>query len=255
MHTNVVTTDKLVQALNNGEFVPYIQPIVRTTDMTISGGELLVRWLTPIGEIIPPDNFIKQAESSGLLSLITQKILIQAVHGLTDMNVRLPSVFRLAVNVTPALLVDDDFTQMCKSLADMYNIHLILELTEQQSFFMNSQTKIVVSRLREAGVEFALDDFGIGNSVLSYLKYFPISYIKMDKSFIQDVSYDEVSRHIVESMSGLADKLGINTVAEGVETQEQVNCLRALGVNYLQGYYFGSPVELNMFINKYLSMF
>ncbi|WP_249923812.1 EAL domain-containing protein, partial [Escherichia coli] len=84
-------------------------------------------------------------------------------------------------------------------------------------------------------------DFGTGCSVLSYLKRFPVSYIKMDRSFTQDILSDRTSRHIVESVVGLAEKQGIATVAEGVETQAQVNCLRSLGVDYLQGFYFGRP--------------
>ncbi len=98
---------------------------------------------------------------------------------------------------------------------------------------MDRQTERMLSLLSDAGVAFALDDFGTGCSVLSYLKYFPVSYIKMDKSFTQDILSEKTSRHIVESVVGLAEKLGIDTVAEGVETQEQVNCLCFLGVDYL----------------------
>lgn len=116
---------------------------------------------------------------------------------------------------------------------------------------MDRQTEEKLSRLCDAGVAFALDDFGTGCSVLSYLKHFPVSYIKMDRSFTQDILSEKTSRHIVESVVGLAGKLGIDTVAEGVETQAQVDCLCAIGVNYLQGYYFGRPEKVATFCREY----
>lgn len=252
MQCQTVITEDLLQALNNGEFQPYIQPVVRTPDMVVSGGELLVRRLTPTGEVIPPTRFIEQVESAGLLSIITQKILYQTVSGITARTLVLPQDFRLAVNVTPALLEDRDFTRMCLWLSSARQIHLVLELTERLPFYMAKKMSLIMKDLSQAGVEFALDDFGTGCSVLSYLKDFPVSYIKIDRNFIQDILHDEVSRHIVESMVILAEKINIQTVAEGVETQGQMNCLRGLGVNYLQGFYLGKPLSLDTFLNQYL---
>ncbi|GCH59935.1 inner membrane protein [Escherichia coli] len=166
----------------------------------------------------PPAYFINRVESVGLLLPVTEKILNRAVAGLSEVKAMLPRGFRLAVNVTPALLAEREFTQMCLALAGHDSIHLVLELTEQQPFNMDRQTEEKLSRLCDAGVAFALDDFGTGCSVLSYLKHFPVSYIKMDRSFTQDILSEKTSRHIVESVVGLAGKLGIDTVAEGVET-------------------------------------
>ncbi|ENH3686790.1 EAL domain-containing protein, partial [Escherichia coli] len=213
--------------------------------------ELLVRWHMPTGEIIPPAYFINRVESAGLVLPLTEKILNRAVAGLSKVKAILPRGFRLAVNVTPSLLAEREFTQMCLALAGHDSIHLVLELTEQQPFYMNRQTERVLSRLSDAGVAFALDDFGTGSSVLSYLKHFPISYIKMDKSFTQDILSEKTSRYIVESVVGLAGKLGIDMVAEGVETQAQVSCLCSLGVDYLQGFYFGRPEKVDTFCCEY----
>ena len=248
---DVVSADRLMRALSNGEFEPYLQPVFSASGLTISGAELLVRWHMPTGEIIPPVYFINRVESVGLLLPLTEKILNRAVAGLSEIKAMLPHDFRLAVNVTPALLAEREFTQMCLVLAGHDSIHLVLELTEQQPFNMDVQTERVLRRLSDAGVAFALDDFGTGCSVLSYLKHFPVSYIKMDKSFTQDILSEKTSRHIVESIAGLAGKLGIDTVAEGVETQMQVDCLRAIGVNYLQGYYFGRPENVATFCREY----
>ena len=251
MENNFVSASRLMRALSNGEFEPYLQPIVSASDLTVSGAELLVRWHMPTGEIIPPSYFINRMESTGLLLSLTEKILNRAVSGLSEIKSMLPRGFRLAVNVTPSLLAEREFTQMCLALAEHDNIHLILELTELQPFSMDRQTEDKVSRLSDAGVAFALDDFGTGCSVLSYLKHFPVSYIKMDKSFIQDILSEKTSQYIVESVVVLAGKLGINTVAEGVETQEQVTCLCSLGVDYLQGFYYGRPEKVVTFCCEY----
>ena len=249
MQNHVVTTVSLVQALNSGEFEPYIQPVVCTSDLSVSGGELLVRWHKSTGEIIPPTCFIEQIDSAGLLSSLTQKMLCQTMSGLTEIKTVLPQTFRLAVNVTPSMLADADFTKMCLELAGDNSIRLVLELTEQHPFGVNRQTGQVLDKLSAGGVEFALDDFGTGCSVLAYLRNFPVSYIKMDKSFIQALPKEEASLHIIECVVNMARKLRISTVAEGVEILEQVNCLNYLGVDYLQGYYFGKPEMLREFIS------
>ncbi|MBB6965810.1 EAL domain-containing protein [Escherichia coli] len=247
MNSDFVSAERLICALGNGEFEPYLQPVVSASDFSVSGAELLVRWHMPAGEIIPPVHFINQVESAGLLLPLTEKILNRAVARLSEVKTMLSRDFQLAVNVTPALLAEREFTQMCLALAGHDSIHLVLELTELQPFNMDRQTERMLSQLSNAGVEFALDDFGTGYSVLSYLKHFPVSYIKMDKSFTQDILTENISRHIVESVVVLAEKLGIYTVAEGVETQAQVNCLCSLGVDYLQGFYFGRPEKVDTF--------
>lgn len=251
MVSDVISVNELMCALSNGEFEPYLQKIVSASDLTVSGAELLVRWHRPVGETILPSYFINRVESGGLLFPLTEQMLNRAVTGLSKITHMLPCDFRLGVNVTPSLLADREFVQMCQTLAEHDNINLVLELTEQQQFNMDSQTEQKLSRLSEVGVKFALDDFGTGYSVLSYLKHFPVSYIKLDKSFTQDILSEKTSRHIVESVVGLADKLGIDTVAEGVETQEQENCLCSLGVDYLQGFYFGMPQKVATFCYEY----
>ncbi|HAX9584283.1 TPA: EAL domain-containing protein [Escherichia coli] len=252
MDSDFVSVNRLMRALINGEFEPYLQPVVSASDLTVSGAELLVRWHMPAGEIIPPAYFISRVESAGLLLPLTEKILNCAIVRLSEVKAMLPRGFRLAVNVTPALLAEREFTQMCLALAEHDCIHLVLELTEQQPFNMDRQTERVLSRLSDAGVAFALDDFGTGCSVLSYLKHFPVSYIKMDKSFISDMLSEKISLCIVESVIRLAEDLGIATIAEGVEIKEQADCLYSLGINYLQGFYSGKPERAELFCCKYV---
>ncbi|MDF8907418.1 EAL domain-containing protein (plasmid) [Escherichia coli] len=247
-----ISTRRFLRALKNDEFEPYFQPIVSASEQTIFGAEILVRWHLPTGDIIPATQFIKQAESAGVLVLITQKVLYKAVSKLLGMSRSFPQTFRLNVNVTPALLKDIHFVQMCKSLSNEKGVRFVLELTEQHPFPTDNQTINILNRLNDANVEFALDDFCTGFSSLSYLKYFPIRYIKIDNSFIQDILYEEASRHIIESMVSLAHNLKIHTVVEGVETSEQVDYLLYLSVDYFQGYFFGKPMCSNTFISKYL---
>lgn len=244
MQSKNVTIDRILNAINQEEFQAYIQPIVHASDLTVSGGELLVRWHSSTGKVIPPSCFIGLVESAGLLPLMTKNILRQAAIGLSDMVHMLSQDFRLAVNVTPALLADRGFVQMCLRMAGESSMHLVLELTESHPFSLDRQTEQVMSELIEVGVEFALDDFGTGYSTLSYLKYFPVSYIKIDKVFINNIQQEEKSCHIIDCIVSLAGKIGCRTVAEGVETLEQFNCLFKLGIDYFQGYFFGKPKQI-----------
>lgn len=251
MVSDFVSADMLLHALSNGEFYPYLQPIVSTSDFAISGVELLARWHISEGNVISPACFISPLESAGLLLPMTKKVMSQAIASLSDISDVLPSSFFLTVNVTPTMLADSEFAQMCLVLIDKSRIHLVLELTEQEPFYIGRQTEQMLCRLSDSGVKFALDDFGTGCSVLSYLKYFPVSYIKIDKTFTHDVLSEMTSRYIVESVVGLTKKLGIHSVAEGIEFKEQVNFLNSIGVDYFQGFYFGKPEKVADFCGRH----
>lgn len=246
MNNNFVSTNRLLRALSNNEFEPYLQPIVSASDLTVSGAELLVRWHMPTGKVVPPAHFINQAGAANILLPLTKKLLSRTVEFLTIKSM-LTNKFRLAVNVTPAILADTEFTQMCLDVAKKNRIHLILELTEQQPFCTDKQTVRMLKLLNNAGIEFALDDFLTGFSVLLYLKDFPINYIKIDKALIDEILNKKISYDIVEYIVLLAKKIGVATVAEGVETEKQVNCLKDLKVDYYQGFYFGKPREIDAF--------
>lgn len=251
-YTDALSIDVLSRAWINGEFKPYIQPIIRATDRTIVGGELLIRWHTADGNIICPVHFLDKLESFELLPLITRKIMTQTVSEISAIGNKWSQGFQVAVNVTPVLLMNRGFIGDCLSIAGMRNIKLILELTEKESFNIDCTTTLILQELSDAGVEFALDDFGTKCSVLSYLKYFPIRYIKIDKMFIQDIILEKTSSYIVETIVRLSKRLDISTVAEGVETCEQLETLNTLGVDYYQGFHIGKPYPINIFIKKFL---
>ena len=231
------------------KFEPHIQSIVNSMDGEVFGGELLIRWRKADGELIPPCDFIDDIKSQGLLPIITSKMMWYTTRKLLLANGMQKKHFHLSVNVTPDLLIDSSFIDNCLALAKIDNIRLILELTEQQQFHMEKSIEHTLMVLADANVTFALDDFGTGCSALSYLKYFPVSYIKIDKVFIHDFLSNCTSLYIVESVINLAAKMNIKTVAEGVETQKQAYHLGELGIDYLQGYYFGKPQEIIQYCN------
>lgn len=244
----MLSSIRLISAIQNGEFKPYIQPLVSTTNGTISGGELLARWHTN-GKIIRPENFIIAVESAGLIPEMTMQMLEQIDKEVPDTedNERLNAPV-LSVNITPELLNNKMFINDCLTLTERKGFRLVLELTEQKPFVLNSSTVRIMDKLCTSGVKFALDDFGTGYSTFSYLKYFPVHYIKIDRSFVRSILVDDVCKYIIESIISLADKLNISTIAEGVEIKEQADILGSMGVNYFQGYYFGKPEPLNYFI-------
>lgn len=233
----------LEQACKNKEFIPYVQPIVASRTYEIAGFEVLLRWHLTDGQILLPSYFIPVLETSGLLPSVSRNMMINVFNALDN----IPDGFRISVNITPSLLADKEFIRICLLIAQSSRVKLVLELIESSSFLPQKNELMAIERLDNVGVEFALDDFGIGCSVLAYLKYFPVSILKIDGFFTQDIHQDTTSYYIIESIISLAQKLHIRTVAERVETKQQAKILEQLGVDYLQGYCFGRPESLKSF--------
>ncbi|EIY5162702.1 EAL domain-containing protein [Klebsiella variicola] len=251
MKSESFTEERIALALKNDEFKPYIQPIVSSKDLSISGGELLLRWCLKDGRIISAKYFIDLAESAGILSLITRKLMREAIMEISKMKSSLGDEFFLSANLTPTLLIDKYFIEECLSIMAESNIQLILELTEHHPFYLNKKTEEAFNILNRAGVKFALDDFGTGNSVISYLNDFPIHYIKIDKAFTRNIFWDKSSYHITKFIVNLAKNFGIKTVAEGAERLGQICKLNSIGVDYFQGFYFGKPEILHEFCSDH----
>lgn len=251
MKNESLTEERISLALKNDEFKPYIQPIVSSKDLSISGGELLLRWCLNDGRIISEKYFVDLAESAGILSIITRKLMREAIMEISKMRSPLGDEFILSVNLTPALLIDKYFVDECISITSESNIQLVLELTEHHPFYLNRKTEEAFNILNSAGVKFALDDFGTGNSVISYINDFPIHYIKIDKLFTRNIFWDKPSYHITEFIVNLAKNFGIKTIAEGAERLGQICKLNSIGVDYFQGFYFGKPEILHEFCSDH----
>jgi EAL domain-containing protein (putative c-di-GMP-specific phosphodiesterase class I) len=239
---------ELEQALERQEFVLYFQPIVHLGSFSTAGFEALVRWVSPARGFVPPGEFIPVVEESHLIHGVGKWILREGCAALK----RLASVATahgepifVNVNLSGKQLATPDIFTEIKSAIDDSGINpeqLKLEITE--SLLMNnldSATELL-DRCRELGARIALDDFGTGYSSLGYLRRLPINTIKVDRSFVAPITEDAGSGKILGAISALGHSLGMNLVAEGIETREQALALAELGFEYGQGYLFSKAV-------------
>ncbi|EGT5658720.1 cyclic diguanylate phosphodiesterase [Citrobacter braakii] len=247
--------EQLKNALAHHEFVPYIQPIIDITTHRIKGGEILMRWIHPDAGLIPPDQFIPLAETSGLIVPMTRQLFADTSQFFRAHTTRLPADFHLGFNISQAHLLDSNIVADCHNMMDALlpcRAEVVLELLERDTAECTGEMKTTFEKLKKMGIKFALDDFGTGYSTHAYLQNFSVDYIKIDKSFIQMIGIDDISRHIVDNVIALAENLNISIIAEGVETASQEKYLQARSVKYLQGYRYGRPVPLDEFVRDYL---
>jgi diguanylate cyclase (GGDEF)-like protein len=225
-------------AISRGEFELYYQPIVTIRDGTIGSCEALIRWQHPEKGLISPVDFIPVAEDTGLITEIGEWVLATACHEAASW----PSHVKVAVNVSPVQFKSQVLTlRVMQALAasGLAASRLELEITEAVLIRDDDAALAVLHQLREIGVRIALDDFGTGFSSLSYLQRFPFDKIKIDRSFIKDLC-NGGSSSIVQAVVTIADSRNIVTIAEGVETQAQLDLLRTLGCTQMQGWLFSA---------------
>jgi EAL domain-containing protein (putative c-di-GMP-specific phosphodiesterase class I) len=240
---------EMARAMEHGEFVPYLQPLVSTADARWVGAEVLVRWHHPTEGIIPPNSFIPLAESSALIAPMTRALFHTVAEKLAF--VALPKGFRLSFNVSPQHLTDASIIGDCDALLAMLGekpVQIVLELTERELLATQSETRRIFEALHARGIKIAIDDFGTGHSNLGYLRDFDMDAVKIDRSFVEKIGADPVAERVLESILELAAKLELTTIAEGVETTEQRNYLSDRGVPLLQGFLFGRPSPIDAFI-------
>jgi diguanylate cyclase (GGDEF)-like protein len=231
---------QLREALTNGGLDVHYQPIVDLRNYSITGFEALMRWPHPSKGMISPAKFIPVAEECGLIDALGHWILVEACRKATQW----PVDMRISVNVSPIQLAKPDFVATVQSVLTKTGLEpqrLVLECTE--TIFIEDSEKMLstLHRLKQIGVQIALDDFGTGYSSLSYLRSFPFDIVKIDRSFISDLDASTSSSVIVQAVILIAGSLGIKTVAEGVETEPQLQLLKLLGCNDVQGYLLGKP--------------
>jgi len=239
-----MTVDKLdvSSALENGEFLPHFQPVVNLRTGELEGFEILARWLHPQLGWIPPDEFIPLAEKNGWISQLTGDLLRQAFEAVAVM----PGTPMLSVNISPVQLHDVVIPGQIQALAARAGFslnRLIIEITESAFAEDVVLARSVAESLKALGCKLALDDFGTGYSSLTHLQSLPFDELKVDRSFVSSMTSHRESRKIVAAVVGLGQSLGLTTVAEGVETQEQAEMLRWLGCEFGQGWLYGRPVQ------------
>lgn len=234
----------LRSALDRGQLLVMYQPIVDLHTSLVCGLEALLRWQHPSLGYVTPMHFIPLAEEIGVISAIGTWVLEQACADAAG----LPDHVKIAVNLSPCQLTNGTIVETVTQVLSRTGLpasRLSLEITETALLKHNEVTVAVLLRLRELGIGVVLDDFGTGYSSLSYLRTFPFDKIKIDQSFVKEMGIRKDSTMIVSSIVGLADKLGIETTAEGVESFEQLELVREAGCDEAQGYLFGSAKPIS----------
>ena len=235
----------LRRALERGEFYLNYQPQVGVSSGRITGVEALIRWRDAQGAFISPAEFIPLAEETGLIVPIGQWVLETAVQQLKVWHNAGYTDLTMSVNVATRQFRDPRFLSIVAQTIAATGIPaqtLELEITEGVLLENSEETRDIMHQLRAMGLHLAIDDFGTGYSSLSYLKRFPIDRVKIDQSFVRDISIDGDDLAIVRAIIALARALKLNVVAEGVETREQLALLRAEGCDDYQGYFFARPM-------------
>jgi EAL domain-containing protein (putative c-di-GMP-specific phosphodiesterase class I)/CheY-like chemotaxis protein len=233
----------LRQAVDEGAFMLHYQPIVDATTGAIDTLEALVRWPREDG-LVPPDQFIPVAEETGLIIGLGEWVLTEALRELAKVSDLHPNL-KMSVNVSARQLDQYDLPDMVARLLAETGVaphRLTLEVTENVVMERAQAALKSLDRLRSIGVCVSIDDFGTGYSSLSRLRQLPVSELKIDKSFIDDVDTDGTRTPVVAAVVALAKNLALDTVAEGVETPEQLAILRSMGCAHLQGFLFSEPL-------------
>jgi len=232
-------------AVENGEIFLVFQPKVDVQTNAILGAEALVRWMHPEFGLISPVNFIPLAEDTGMIVSIGEWVLRESCRAAQEWRDMGYSEFKIAVNVSIRQLHELDFISIVQDALEDSGLpaeSLIIELTENM-IMENAETNIVKLRqLKALGVKISIDDFGTGYSSLSYLQRFPLDQLKIDRSFIKEIQSAEDRMPIIKAVISLAHDLGLAVVAEGVETDHQLEHIRALDCEEYQGYYCSKPV-------------
>ena len=234
---------ELPEALRQGQFAMVYQPIIGVNDQALHGFEALLRWYHPARGEISPEQFIPVAEESGIIVEIGRWVLAQACRQAADWNRNAPAPIAISVNVSAVQLKHPGFLDDLHQVLDASGLSprlLTLELTESV-LIEHQRIEELLRRLRHLGVGVAIDDFGTGYSSLSYLQRFPVTSVKVDRAFISELSRNG-DQGVVRSILALAEALALTTVAEGVETKEQLRALDALDCGLAQGFYLGRPL-------------
>jgi diguanylate cyclase (GGDEF)-like protein len=239
----------MFQAVREGEFMLYYQPIVDARTREIEGFETLMRWKHPTLGMVPPVRFIPIAETNGLINLLGAWALKAACVQLRQFEEVAKRPLYISVNISPRQFRNDKFLDVLDdaiAFSGLPGEQLVLEITEGTLMIDPSHAETILTRMAERKARIAIDDFGTGYSSLAYLKRFPISVLKIDRAFIRDLPGSQKDGAICNAVLDLAKHLDLSVVAEGVETEEQLAHLQERGCRYIQGYLTGKPMAANV---------
>ncbi|HHJ36016.1 MAG TPA: EAL domain-containing protein, partial [Gammaproteobacteria bacterium] len=240
-------TARISRALEEHRFQLFQQPIVGATDKSRNHLEILLRMIDEDGSIIPPGAFIPAAERYGLMPEVDRWVIREVFKhmGKDDPADPIKGTDRVfAINLSGDSINDSGLLVYILELKNKYGISLTnvcFEITETVAISNLTKASIFINELKNYGCKFALDDFGSGLSSFAYLKTLPVNYLKIDGSFVRDVSRDSIDRAMVESIQQVGQVMGLRTIAEHVEDESTLGVLQDIGVNYVQGYHLGRP--------------
>jgi diguanylate cyclase (GGDEF)-like protein len=241
----------LRRALEKKEFIVHYQPKINIETSEVTGVEALVRWQKPNDGIVPPASFIPLAEETGLIVPIGESVLRLACAQIKSWQAQGVANLPVAVNLSAIQLREAGLAATMRRILTECELEpdaLELEITESAIMQEGEQASTTLQALRVMGIRITMDDFGTGYSSLSYLKRFPISCLKIDRTFIADVMSDSDDAEIIRAIIAMAHRLRLKVVAEGVETAEQLAFLRQEGCDEAQGYYFARPLPADEFL-------
>lgn len=235
------TEAALRKAIVLRQFEVHYQPLADLENQAILGAEALVRWKRPGQGLVPPDEFIPLAEETGLIVAIGDFVLQQACQAAAAW----PNTYSIAVNVSPVQVLSPNFIETVRNALKRSSLapeRLEIEITENLLFSDAEAALVVLNQVKTLGVRIVMDDFGTGYSSLSYLRSFPFDKVKIDRSFVSNMDGSQESMGISQAIVDLGISLGMNTTAEGVETNEQLQQLKEQGCDEIQGYLISKPV-------------
>jgi diguanylate cyclase (GGDEF)-like protein/PAS domain S-box-containing protein len=254
VNSRLTIETELRRAIKENEFEVHYQPQVNAYTGELEGAEALVRWIHPTAGMISPVEFIPVAEETGLIRAIGDWVLEQACMTFKEWNQEAELALSVAVNVSVRQL-DDSFVLRVQEILNQTGFssdNLELEITESLLMDNVQENVRILENIHRQGVHFAMDDFGTGYSSLSYLRQFPISKLKIDRSFVNDITDDPDDEAIIRAIIAMGQTLKLKVIAEGVENHQQLVLLQSMGCDSYQGFFFSKPLPAAEFYTKYI---
>ena len=241
----------LRHAIERNELDLFYQPMINLSNGAVNRAEALLRWNNPVLGSIPPDQFIPLAEETGLIFSIGNWVIDTACRDAARCLAEGFSEIRIAINISSRQIKREGFLDRMQDTLRKYRLTpetIIIEITESLLLEENEDTIRILDAVNRAGFDLSLDDFGTGYSSLSYLKRFPFDEVKIDQSFVRDITTDENDMALCKAIIAMAESLDLTVIGEGVETKEQLDFLSKHGAHYVQGYYFSPAIAVSEFL-------
>ena len=247
----IILENKLNEVIKEEKLQVYFQPLYDSKAGTLRGAEALIRWLDEDGRTVyAPLQFIPLAEKNGLIIDIGNFVFREVFRSIHEWSVKYRAHYIISINVSSVQILRPDFVDNLQKLLELYEVDpSLIELEITESVLINDFDAVLdtLRLLSQIGIRVSLDDFGTGFSSLNYLRELPIDTLKIDKTFIDDICVDEKTADITSSVVDMVKKLNLETVAEGVEHKEQLELLRQIGCDNIQGFLFSKPVDKTEF--------